>query len=68
MKLFSYQIVKEQGDLLDVQDDLGNSALHLAALGAHIGLFCESQSPHKSVNLFFILVIIKDKLTVLWGD
>ncbi|KAJ1467091.1 ankyrin repeat-containing domain protein, partial [Baffinella frigidus] len=30
------QIVKEQPDLLDVQDDLGNSALHLAALGAHI--------------------------------
>ena len=30
------QIVKDQPDLLDVQDDLGNSALHLAVLGAHI--------------------------------
>ena len=28
-------------------------------------LFCKSQFPHKSVNLFFILVIIKDKLTDL---
>ena len=29
-------------------------------------LFCESQSPHKLVNLFFILVKVKDKLTDLW--
>jgi hypothetical protein len=28
---------------------------------------CKSQFPHKSVNLFFILVIVKDTLTVLWG-
>ena len=28
--------------------------------------FCKSQSPHTSVNLFFILVIVKDKLTNLW--
>jgi len=28
--------------------------------------FCKSQFPHKSVNLFFILVIVKDKLTDLW--
>jgi len=40
--------VKEQGDLLDVQDDLGNSALHLSALGAHIGL------PHTlSLSLYY---------------
>ena len=25
--------------------------------------FCKSQFPHKSVNVFFVLVIIKDKLT-----
>ena len=30
--------------------------------------FCESQSPHKSVNLFFTLVIIKNKLTNLCGN
>jgi len=30
--------------------------------------FCKSQFPHKSVNLFFILVIVKDKLTDLWGS
>ena len=29
-------------------------------------LFCKSQFPHKSVNFFFILVIVKDKLTDLW--
>ena len=27
----------------------------------------KSQFPHKSVNLFFTLAIIKDKLTDLWG-
>ena len=30
--------------------------------------FCKSQFPHKSVNLFVILVMIKDKLTDLWGS
>jgi hypothetical protein len=30
--------------------------------------FCKSQFPHKFVNLFFILVIVKDKLTDLWGS
>ena len=30
--------------------------------------FCKSQFPHKSVNLFFILVIVKDRLTDLWGS
>ena len=30
--------------------------------------FCKSQFPHKSVNLFFILVTIKDKLTDLCGS
>ena len=28
--------------------------------------FCKSQFPHKSVNLFFILAIVKDTLTDLW--
>ena len=28
--------------------------------------FCKSQFPHKSVNLFIVLVIIKDKLMDLW--
>ena len=31
-------------------------------------LFCKSQFPHKSVDLFFILVIVKDKLADLWGS
>ena len=30
--------------------------------------FCKSQFPHKSVNLSFTLVIVKDKLTILWGS
>ena len=30
--------------------------------------FCKREFPHKSVNLFFILVIVKDKLTDLWGS
>ena len=30
-------------------------------------LFCQSHFPHKSVNLFFILVVIKKELTIfLW--
>ena len=29
--------------------------------------FCKSQFPHKSVKVFFISVIVKDKLTDLWG-
>ena len=28
---------------------------------------CKSQFLHKPVNLFFILVIVKDKLTDIWG-
>ena len=30
--------------------------------------FCKSQFLHKSVNLFLILVIIKDKFTDLFGN
>ena len=30
--------------------------------------FCISQFSHKSVNLIFTLVIVKDKLTDLWGS
>ena len=30
--------------------------------------FCKRQCPHKSVNLFFTLVIVTDKLTDLWGS
>ena len=30
--------------------------------------FCKSQLPHTSVNLFFTLVILKDKLTTLCGN
>ena len=29
---------------------------------------CKSQFPHRCVNLFFALVMIKDKLTDLWGN
>ena len=29
---------------------------------------CKSQFPHKSVNLIFMLVITKNKLTDLWGS
>ena len=30
--------------------------------------FCKGQFPHKSVNLFFTLRILNDKLTDLWGS
>ena len=30
--------------------------------------FGKCQFPHKSANLFFILVTVKDKLTNLWGS
>ena len=33
-----------------------------------IELFCESQFPHKFVNLFFLLVMIKIKWTYLSGN
>ena len=29
--------------------------------------FCTSQFPHESVDLLFILVMEKEKLTALWG-
>jgi hypothetical protein len=29
---------------------------------------CKTQFPYKSVNLFFMSVIVKDKLTNLWGS
>ena len=29
--------------------------------------FCKSQFPYKFVNLFFVLVIVNDELTNLWG-
>ena len=29
---------------------------------------CTSELPHESVNLFFVLVVEKDKLTGLWGS
>ena len=31
-------------------------------------LVLESQPPHKTVNLIFQLVIVKNKLTILWGS
>ena len=34
---------------------------------AFVKLFCKSLFPHKSVNLFSLLVIVKDGLTDLWG-
>ena len=30
--------------------------------------FCKSQFPHRSINLFFVLVIKNDTLTNLWGN
>jgi hypothetical protein len=30
--------------------------------------FCKSQFPHKSVYLFFVLVMVEDTLTDLWGS
>ena len=30
--------------------------------------FCKSQFPHNSIDLFFMLVIVKDKLKDLWGN
>ena len=40
----------------------------LVSQNVFIGSFCKTKSPHKSVNLFLILVIMKDKLTDLWGS
>ena len=39
-----------------------------STVSSHIKSFGKSQSPHKSVNLFSILVMIKDKLSDLCGN
>ena len=44
---------------------VSNPEVHLTQ---SVVFFCKSQFLHKSVNLFFILVIVKDKLTDLWGS
>ena len=31
-------------------------------------LFCKSKFLHEFVNVFFIIVIVKDKLTNFWGN
>ena len=47
--------------------------VHLLKEGEGVGVphrqnsFRKSQFPNKSVNLFFIFVIVEDKLTDLWG-
>ena len=43
-------------------------SLELISHKVFLKSFCKSQLPNKSVNLFFILVIVKDKLTDLWGS
>ena len=50
---------------------VGNAMLppvHVAHHTVFIMSFCKRQFPHKSVNLFFISVIRKDKLTDLCGN
>ena len=51
--------------VLEIPSALGPA---LISQKVFIKSFCKSQFPHKSVNLFFILVIIKDKLTNLCGN
>ena len=41
---------------------------HLISQKMFIKSFCRSHFPHKSVNLFFISVMMKDELTSLCGD
>ena len=49
-------------------DRLGDGpALKLISRKVFLQSFCNSQFPHKSVNSLFISVIVKDKLTDLWG-
>jgi hypothetical protein len=44
------------------------SELTLVSHKVFLKPFCKSLFLQKSVNLFFILVIVKDKLTDLWGS
>ena len=56
---------------LSFQTNVANCSLFAGKLISHKVLlksFCKSQFSHKSVNLFFILIIVKDKLTDLWGS
>jgi hypothetical protein len=43
-------------------------ATRLISLKVFLQSFRESQIPHKSVNLLFILEIVIDRLTDLWGS
>ena len=47
---------------------MGFGACNLVPQKVFIKSFCKSQFQHKFVNLFFILVIVKDKLTDLRGN
>ena len=40
----------------------------LISLRVFLQSFCKSQFPHNSVNSFFTSVMVKDKLTNLWGS
>ena len=47
---------------------LGIVSLCFISHEVSIKSFCKSQFPHKLVNLFFTSVMMKDKLTDLWGN
>ena len=46
--------------------DSGHPTRDFISQKVFIKSFCKNQSPHKSVNLFFISEIIKNELTDLW--
>ena len=58
---------RERGVVFRVPES-ERDAGHLIAHTVFVKTFCKCQFPHKSVNLLFILVIIKDKSTNLSGD
>ena len=56
--------VKQLKPISVVRISLGKNLVLYKVL---LKLFCRSQFPQKFVNPFLILVIVKDKLTDLWG-
>ena len=66
-QLFSCWLQVES-QLFSQREVLGLEANTLISHKVFLKSFCKSQFPHKSVNLFFISVTVKDKLTDLWGS
>ena len=65
---FSYSFRVSCSSLLKIRELSDPIVYELISQDVFITSFCESQFPHKFVNLFFVLVMIKDKLMDFCGN